>query len=150
MRQAFNEKFSNMFIFVEKSFHMRYHVVMAIVSDRFVLSSHPEMSDERRVSFRYRGASAYLSIVEPHESAGQKVAFLYEVFSKNRGQGEATKLLAEIVAYCKEENLPIWLDVEPYESGNNGLNKEQLIKFYSKFGAKVVETTYFTSMEINP
>lgn len=125
-------------------------MVMAIVSDRVILSSHPEMSDERRVSFRYRGASAYLSITELQEPAGQKVASLYEVFSKNRGQGEATKLMEEIVSYCKEENLPIWLDVEPYESGNNGLNKEQLIKFYSKFGAKIVETTYFTSMDINP
>ena len=51
---------------------------------------------------------------------------------ENRNKGEATELFLELTKILDSLQIPAWLEVYPYSS--NGLNSEQLISFYSKFG----------------
>lgn len=81
------------------------------------------------MEFRYRSASANLTI----NSMGGAV--LTSVWSGNRGQGEASKLLDLICEYADAHRLMLILTVRCFDhSKNPKLTDAQLVEFYSRHG----------------
>ena len=56
------------------------------------------------------------------------------LYSMDRGQGNAERVMKKITDIADKHNVTIALDAEPFGTGANRLNKSQLIAFYKKFG----------------
>lgn len=87
------------------------------------------------VWFRHKDATAQIAILTDKK----KYAYLQNLESKNRKQGEASELLQEINAYCLEKRLTLLVEAEAYDIGPNCLTQLKLKHFYQKNGAFWVE-----------
>lgn len=81
-------------------------------------------------SFKNEGCSAYISI-----NKERRVAILSNVLSTRLRQGYANQLLQEIIEYADFHNYELVLHAQRFHYRNtNGLNNQQLVSFYQKFG----------------
>jgi len=58
------------------------------------------------------------------------------LYSMDRGQGNAERVIKKITDIADKYNVTIALDAEPFGTGDKRLNKSQLVAFYKKFGFK--------------
>jgi len=64
---------------------------------------------------------------------------LSNVYSRDRGLGQATRLLEKIAAFADEQKLSIFLTVKRFGyADRKALTNAQLVEFYSKFGFEIV------------
>ena len=88
------------------------------------------------VFFSYQGASANIAILQDHRDT----AYLYDVVSTNRRNGEASALIREIDEYCLANQIMLIVEADVYESGRDGIqNNDELKSWYEKNGAYFVE-----------
>jgi len=82
---------------------------------------------------KYESASANL-LMQPDGSA-----FLLNVMSKERGQGHGTKLMERICTFADQNRLRLTLSVQRFGDPHGGLDNQQLLDFYKKFGFTVTK-----------
>lgn len=88
--------------------------------------------DTWRIDFKYQGASANIVILLDD----RKSAFLYDLLSTNRRNGEAAALLREIDEYCLAHQITLFVIAVPYDVGTDGpADRKQLKAWYEKVGA---------------
>lgn len=88
------------------------------------------------IVFRHESASANLHIWDDNRST------LSEVFAEQPGLGHGTELLRKVAAYADLHNLHILIAVQQFfYRDNRGLNNQQLVSFYSKFGFERIPDT---------
>lgn len=75
------------------------------------------------------------AVLHPREDGTVKISNLYV---QQRGQGHASALLAEITEIADEHHFLLWLEVRRYGPPRNGLDNNQLVKLYEKFGFVIV------------
>ena len=79
--------------------------------------------------FSYKSASAYLTQIDTH------MYLLASLWSDNRRQGHARKLMEEIEQFVVEESSDILLIVAAYDQyGRFALTNQDLIDFYLRLG----------------
>ena len=90
------------------------------------------------VWFEHKGATAQIAIVSK-TNRRIKLAYLSNLESVNRKQGEASELLKEIHDYCMQNKISLIVEAEAYDIGPNCLTQLELKHFYQKNGAFWVE-----------
>lgn len=93
-----------------------------------------------RKEFEHETATAAVR----HHGGG--LASLVNMFSRTRRKGHATALMQKVVDYADEQHLTLML-VAQRHSITTGLNDEQLVEFYKKFGFRVRDNTLPVVME---
>lgn len=88
------------------------------------------------IYFQHKSATANISILQDDRN----VAYLYDFQSVNRNQGEGSALLQEIIDYCVSREISLFIEVDPFDIGNDGLDSNRLENFYKSFGAFQVDT----------
>jgi hypothetical protein len=58
------------------------------------------------------------------------------IYSMDKGQGNAGKVMQKIVDIADKYGVTVALDAEPFSTAKDKLNKSQLVKFYKKYGFK--------------
>jgi GNAT superfamily N-acetyltransferase len=61
-------------------------------------------------------------------------AKLTNLISQQQGQGHATALMIEVMAFADANRIPVWLEVQRYGNPREGLDNNALIRFYERFG----------------
>ena len=56
------------------------------------------------------------------------------LYSMDRGQGNAERVMKKITDIADKYNVTIALDAVPFGSGENRMTRSQLVNFYKKFG----------------
>ena len=56
------------------------------------------------------------------------------LYSIDRGRGNASKVMKKIMDIVDKYKVTVALDPHPFGTGTNRLNRDQLVKFYKKFG----------------
>lgn len=88
------------------------------------------------VYFEHKGASANIAVLQDDPN----LAHLYDLFSTNRNNGEASELLREIDEYCRDRKIFLEIRAEVYDAGEDGIQtNEELASWYEKNGAIFVE-----------
>lgn len=81
-----------------------------------------------RTTFNYGGARVTLVFEEDH------LARLIDLYSENRGRGDATAVMTEAVTFADKHGIAIWLEAKRYGNPHNSLDNRQLMHFYERFG----------------
>ena len=89
------------------------------------------------VWFKHKGATAQIAIIT--RKGNIRLAYLSNLESTNRKQGEASELLKEIKEYCIQNKISVIIEAEAYDIGPNCLTQLELKHFYQKNGAFWVE-----------
>lgn len=92
------------------------------------------------MSMSYKSARMELVVWED-ESTGS----VSSLWSDYRGRGHATGLFERVIHLADALKLNLILEVAPYGDESSALDKDQLIRFYKKFGFE--ETDGTTIME---
>ena len=88
------------------------------------------------VYFEHKGASANIAITKDNRD----FAYLYDLISTNRRNGEGSELLREIDEYCLTNKIALIVRAEVFDAGNDGIQtNEELKAWYEKNGAMFVE-----------
>lgn len=85
------------------------------------------------INFSHGGASCKLV---PWD---QDVYILMSLWSKFRGEGHASALMAEVINWADEHRATIFLGVQRYGPPREGMNNAELIQFYSRYGFVIDE-----------
>jgi len=81
---------------------------------------------------------------------GDGTATLVGLHSEKRNEGHATTLMQQMCDYFDNQNITVIADVNPFGKRKDGLTMQQLVKFYEKFGFKVVGNVKTVLMERIP
>lgn len=88
------------------------------------------------VYFEHKGASANIAV--PQDQLDW--AYLYDLISTNRRNGEASELLREIDEYCLNHKMSLLIRAEVFDAGSDGIQtNDELRAWYEKNGAIFVE-----------
>lgn len=86
-----------------------------------------------RSTFSYESARVTL-VYERNQTAR-----LIDLYSENRGRGDAKEVMLEAIRYADKHGITIWLEVQRYGDWRNSLDNDQLISFYERFGFDLVD-----------
>lgn len=73
------------------------------------------------------------SSIEIFMNSEDRSGRLSELYSVNRGQGYATKLMTLVCEWADENDVYLWLVARPYGNPRGALEMKDLIKFYERF-----------------
>jgi GNAT superfamily N-acetyltransferase len=88
---------------------------------------------DKKITVHMHSAQA---VLHPQADRTVKISNLY---AQQRARGHASALLSEIVGIADEEHILLWLEVQRYGAPRDGLDNNQLMEFYRKFGFVKVE-----------
>lgn len=112
----------------------------AIIVNMIVNTLHADTGEVWKVFFQVESATANIAILLDQPTT----AFLYDVYSVDRGKGHARALMQEIDEYCKKRKIMLIVEADAFASDDNpeimpSLDNEQLKNFYQSCGALFIE-----------
>ena len=88
------------------------------------------------ISMSYKSARVELIVWEDEDTGS-----VSSLWSDYRGRGHAIGLFERVIHLADALKLNLILEVAPYGDEPKGLDKDQLVSFYKKFGFEMIDST---------